>query len=317
MITRIVVRLPALAAILSFAFAAACADGGNCEGSPLMPVCEPVHTVAPAAEPHLVFQSNHEGSFQIYTMNSDGTGLRRLTDGPAVNVRPVWSPDGRRIAFASNRAGAFDVWVMDADGGNPRNLTSHPATDAFPFWSPDGRHIAFQSNRYGNSLEIVVMSSDGADVRQLTEHMEWNVQPRWSPDGRRIAFVSTRGGWGQIFLMNANGSGQRALTVEGVNQLPSWSPDGQYMAVQAMRAMDMRGDTSIAQIYVMRADGADQTNISRSGVNDTWPAWSRTGQVYFVSIRTGRRELWVMNSDGTGQRQLTNLGAVIEAPHAK
>ena len=74
-------------------------------------------------------------------MNADGSGLRKLTRGPAYDGNPAWSPDGRKIAFG--RAG--EIYVMNADGSGQRNLTRNPARDFAPAWSPDGRKIAFES----------------------------------------------------------------------------------------------------------------------------------------------------------------------------
>ena len=89
-------------------------------------------------------------------MGSDGSNSRRLTDHPAEDRSPSWSPDGRHIAFDSERAGKAEIYVMGSDGSNRRRLTDHPAGDRSPSWSPDGRHIAFESNRDGD-WEIYVM----------------------------------------------------------------------------------------------------------------------------------------------------------------
>ena len=100
-------------------------------------------------------------------MNADGSNQRRLTQNPADDADPAWSPDGQRIAFYSNRDGTFDIYVMNADGSHQRRLTRHFADDSDPAWSPDGHTMAFATNRDGNS-EIYVMNSDGSRQRRLT-----------------------------------------------------------------------------------------------------------------------------------------------------
>ena len=103
----------------------------------------------------------------IYVMNADGSGTRKLTHNAAYNAEPAWSPDGRKIAFRSTRNGNRDIYVMNADGSGKRNLTRNPAQDSRPSWSPDGRKIAFVSNRDGR-LEAHVMNADGSGQRSLT-----------------------------------------------------------------------------------------------------------------------------------------------------
>jgi dipeptidyl aminopeptidase/acylaminoacyl peptidase len=103
----------------------------------------------------------------IYVMNADGSGTRKLTHNARQNAEPAWSPDGRKIAFRSTRNGNRDIYVMNADGSGKRNLTRNAAWDSRPSWSPDGRTIAFVSNRDGR-LEAYVMNADGSGQRSLT-----------------------------------------------------------------------------------------------------------------------------------------------------
>jgi TolB protein len=121
----------------------------------------------------IVFTSYRDGNFEIYVMDADGGNQENLTNHPAFDYYPDWSPDGAsntgRIAFTSFRDGNLEIYVMDADGGNQENLTNHPAFDYDPDWSPDGTKIAFVSRRDGGPSQVYVMDADGKNVIKLTE----------------------------------------------------------------------------------------------------------------------------------------------------
>ena len=136
----------------------------------------PVHNVDPrlvarraADRLHALQGPDGASPLDIYVMNADGSGTRRLTHNAGYNAEPAWSPDGRKIAFRGTRDGNREIYVMNADGSNQRNLTRNPAKDVRPSWSPDGRRIAFVSDRDGR-LEAHVMNADGSGQRSLTLH---------------------------------------------------------------------------------------------------------------------------------------------------
>jgi Tol biopolymer transport system component len=154
---------------------------------------------------------------EIFVIEIDGSGLRRLTNNAWADARPDWSPDGRQLAFQSDRSGSTEIYVMNADGSSAVQLTSGapPAASQAPDWSPDGRSIVFQSSRDGN-VEVYVMDTDGSSQTRLTNHPGRDLDPEWSPDGRRIAFdrdiPPIDRELRQLFVMNADGTGARALT---------------------------------------------------------------------------------------------------------
>src|SRR6266581_3526303 len=99
----------------------------------------------------IIFHSDRAGTFDIFVMNADGSGVTQLTNTTGQDFDPFWSPDGRRIAFVSNRNGNDDVFIMNADGSGVVQLTDNPAVDDPTAWSPDGKQILFRSDRDGNS----------------------------------------------------------------------------------------------------------------------------------------------------------------------
>jgi Tol biopolymer transport system component len=217
----------------------------------------------------IAFQSFRDGRFDAYVMNVDGSGQRRLTAKPEV-VFPVWSPDGRKVAFANfdrpRWRGNVDLYVMNADGSGLRRLTRDSATDGFPVWSPDGRKIAFTK------------AQAPAEGRGLPE--------------------------ADVYVINADGTGERNLTGDGVSGGPTWSPDGRRIAFGSSDGID-----------VMSADGTGRQRLLRN--RGHFPTWSPEGRKIFFLRPGGRGRggpaavyIYVVNADGSAPRRLIRMAQV-------
>jgi dipeptidyl aminopeptidase/acylaminoacyl peptidase len=250
----------------------------------------------------IAFQTNRDGNNEIYVMNLDGNVQTRLTNDPANDLLPAWSPDGSKIAFVKG----FDIVVMNADGTNPIGLTAAAATNSAPAWSPDGTKIAFHSSRDGN-FEIYVMNADGSNQTRLTSNAAGDFGPAWSPDGQKIIFRSNRDGNNEIYVMAANGTAQTRRTTNTLDdQEPCFSADGTKIVFT--RHVPNR------QIMVMNADGTNTVQLTSTG-NNFVPAVSPDGRkITFTSDRDGNHEIYAMNSDGSAQVRLTNNAAVDDEP---
>jgi Tol biopolymer transport system component len=256
----------------------------------------------------IVFFSDRDGNYEIYTMNPDGSEQTRLTENPANDVRPCWSPDGTRIVFGSERDGNEEIYIMNSDGSNETRLTENPDADMSPSWSPDGTRIVFVSDRGGNQ-EIYTIKIDGSSLTRLTENPADDRYPSWSPDGLKIAFHSMRDGNREIYVMNKDGSNQTRLTDNPANDgVPFWSPDGQKISF----ITDRDGNR---EIYVMNTDGSNQTRLTDNPAVDMSPSWSPDGtRIVFVSDRDGNREIYTVKTDGSNPTRLTNEPAKDVAP---
>ncbi|MFN8576453.1 MAG: DUF5050 domain-containing protein [Candidatus Sericytochromatia bacterium] len=189
------------------------------------------------------------------------------TPAPTPSVNPL--QDGK-IVFVSERDENPEIYLMSPDGKYTQRLTQNNSFDIMPSFSPDGTKIAFVSERDGNP-EIYVMNSDGTSPMRLTNNYSYDYSPSWSPDGSKIIFVSNRG--------DTNIQGQGTSPVSKIS----------------------------FKIYVMNADGTNQTKLTENSFEDESPKWSPDGsKIAFVSKRDGNSEIYVMNSDGTSSIRLTN-----------
>lgn len=135
----------------------------------------------------IVFGSKRAGSWQIYTMQADGSQQVVLSTSAEGNA-PVWSPDGSTIAFTSDRDGDDDIYLMNPDGSNQRNLTQNTAWDDQPAWSPDGTRLAFASDRTGRA-SIYTMNVASAMVERITTDETLVAGfPSWSNDSQHLIF---------------------------------------------------------------------------------------------------------------------------------
>ena len=226
--------------------------------------------------------------------------LRRLTDDPAADWSPSFSPDGHHIAFMSKRDGNFEIYVMGSDGSNPTRLTDDPADDFSPSFSPDGHHIAFMSKRDGN-FEIYVMGFDGSNPTRLTDDPADDFSPSFSPDGRHIVFESARDGNQEIYVMGSDGSNPTRLTHDLADDWsPSFSPDGRHIAFVSERDGN-------SEIYMMDSDGSNPLRLTHHTAWDFPPSFSPDGRhIVFASYRDGNFEIYVMGFDGSNPTRLTH-----------
>jgi Tol biopolymer transport system component len=259
----------------------------------------------------IAFQSNATGNSDIYTINPDGSGLTNLTNDPASDTSPAWSPTKDRIAFSSLRLGNRDIYVMDADGSGLRRLTTNPGSDAFPSWAPDGDHVLFRSRRSG-VFDLYTVAADGSALEeQLTNDGGFDGDAGYSPDGEKIVFIHTDAQFqGEsseaVFVMHADGTHRKQLTsYELEAALPDWSPDGSRIAF----VNNVCGTCGDSDLFLMNPGGNRLEQLTHDVGNFFSPSWSRDGTRIALTLDAVPglpEDIYTLNSDGTGLFNVTD-----------
>lgn len=208
------------------------------------------------------YQWDFDPNMDLFTVNFDGTGLKRLTDAPGYDAEGSYSADGKQIVFTSLRDGDPDIYVMDADGSNVRQMTNAPGYDGGPFFSPDGAWIIFRSDRTKKDmLQIYAISTDGKTEVQLTDNLgQVNWCPYFHPSGKYIIWSGadySRGPRGVKFhlftkeLTYPEGklTGGKMVQITDMNRsdvLPAFSPDGKKLLWTSTRTSDESSQLFIA-----------------------------------------------------------------------
>jgi TolB protein len=202
---------------------------------------------------------------EIFIASADGSERRNLTDNPANDWGPDWSPDGSTIAFNSDRDGEpLAGYLVSPDGSNLRRIDTDVWFE-YPSWSPDGRSLAFNA-AIGSNFEIFVLELETGEVTQLTDSPGQDAWPAWSPDGSTIAFMSARDDcrfapptqecwqgtvddeYHNIWTIRPDGTGLQRVTPE-ISQFVTWSPDSRYLLISGHA------------LFIVRPDGTGRVEV--------------------------------------------------------
>jgi TolB protein len=248
--------------------------------------------------------SRENGRTHLFRQAITSPLVVQLTDGPADEVQPCISRDGRRIAFSSNRGGRWHIYVMTADGRDITPLTDGDTDDMHPSFSPDGQRLVCcsKSEESGDDWKLVVVDITSGQRQTIGS----GLFPSWSPQQNVdvIVFQKTRARgsrWFSIWTCQLTRGEDGAVEATNLTEIaasatsalvaPSWSPDGKSVTCSSIST----GGSPIKQdVWIMASDGRDRRRLTDGANHNTSPCWSADGSIYFVSDRSGHECIWSM-----------------------
>jgi TolB protein len=181
---------------------------------------------APAWSPDgskLAVTLSREGGSQIFLVNPDGSGLRRITTSSAIDTEPRFSPDGQWLYFTSDRGGSPQIYRMPAAGGEPQRVTFDGSYNVTPRLSPDGKMLAYIT-RNGSKFQVALLDLSNRQGQVVTES-DRDESPSFSPNGRMILHATVLGGRGVLSAVSSDGRvKQRLSATAGDVREPAWGP---------------------------------------------------------------------------------------------
>lgn len=254
----------------------------------------------------IAFMSGTNGFDDIYVMNLDGSGRINITNDPAIDRFPIWSPDGKKIAFLSNRNYptkddeclnmisndcVFEIFVSNSNGGSLAQISQ--GWNFSPHWSPNSEQIAYAfhfpdpaatPDPVGNRLyysNIYIVNGNGSNEKNLTRNFQpgFFSDPIWSPDSTRLAFA-TQGG---IVLINSDGTDAREYSVPDIRRVLYWSKDNSYILFMSNENQIVKSNLDFTEFQKMPESFISSDPAIKFSPDGKWFAYKR----FYLDSGTG------------------------------
>ncbi len=268
------------------------------------------------ADDAIIFNASGNGGRDLFLLNLETLNVVQITDSPNYEVAPTFSPDGKRIVYAAGVPGdrADHIFTVGVDGKSSTQLTDIDANDTTPRYSHDGSKIVFARDKtynwgglaanWENGGVICVINADGTGEIQLTSDDLYAHSPSFGTDGKSVSYFTVDG----QFSIPADGSAKATRIGSSAN----------YVDFSADRKRLLFSDGKYSpdyEIYVADADGSNRSQITKSTNGCFHGVFNNNGgRIYFLMEEWPQgatvhpmSSIWAINTDGTGQRQITDL----------
>lgn len=262
------------------------------------------------ARTRLVFVNNATGRKEVYLMDYDGEGVKRLTDDRSIDLLPRFAPDGRRVAYTSYKDGNPDLFLLDLETGRASVLSDEQGLNIAGGFSHDATRLLMTLSR-GKSPNLYMKDLATGRLERLTSHFGADSTPTFSPDARQVAFVSDRSGNPQIYVLDLATKQTRRLSNLNWCDAPAWSPTGEWIAFAGRAHHKDKMD-----IFLVDVTGSQVRQLTHGEGSNEDPTWSPDGRLLaFSTTREGRSKIYVMDADGSAPRRAAELPGSSSTPH--
>jgi len=254
------------------------------------------------ADTKIAFANDSTGVKEIYMVDYDGYNLTKLTKDNSIALLPRWSSDATKIYYTTYRRRNPDIFAIDLKEGVIKPIIKGDGLNLIGGVSPDDRRIVLTMSR-GDNPNIYLQELESGLLTRLTDKYGVDGSPSFSPDGKFVTFVSNRAGNPQIYTLNINTKESRRLTRFNWADSPQWSPTGEWIVFAGRQAAHHPID-----IFLVDITGGQLRQLTADAGSNEDPTWSPDGRfIAFTTTRSGRRQIYVMDADGSAPHLVANI----------
>ena len=250
----------------------------------------------------IAFANDNTGRKEIYIVDYDGYNLTKLTNDRSIALLPRWGANGTKLYYTTYRNRNPQIYMLDLKEGASSPIMQDKGLNLMGGVSPDNRKLVMTLSR-GENPSIYLKELASGRLMQLTDKYGVDGSPSFSPDGKFVTFVSNRAGNPQIYIMNLETKQTRRLTKFNWADSPQWSPNGDWIAFSGRQEAGHPID-----IFLVDITGGQIRQLTADSGSNEDPWWSPDGRfIAFTTNRSGKRQIYVMDADGSAQHLVANI----------